>query len=139
MTVGGHRRSFPTRWADNDVYGHLNNTIYYAAMDSTINSWMIDNGLLDIEAGAVLGVCAASSCRFAASASFPDVLSLELSVGRLGNTSVTWTLAISRERDGLALATGEFVHVFVDRKTRRPVPIPANLRATIVEQLEVAS
>jgi acyl-CoA thioester hydrolase len=139
MTVGGYRSSFPTRWADNDVYGHLNNTIYYAAMDSTINSWMIENGLLDIENGAVLGVCAASSCRFAASASFPDALALDLIVSRLGTTSVTWTFAISRVRDGLALANGEFVHVFVDRETRRPVQIPANLRAAIVEQLEVSA
>ena len=132
-----YSRVFPTRWNDNDVYGHINNTIHYAAMDTTINTWLIAEGGLDIEAGDVMGVCASSSCTYLASAAFPDAMVVDLSVARLGTTSVTWQLAISRERDGLQLATGQFVHVFVARDTLRPVPIPERIRAAVESTLEV--
>ena len=132
-----YSRVFPTRWNDNDVYGHINNTIHYAAMDTTINTWLIAEGGLDIEAGDVMGVCASSSCTYLASAAFPDSMVVDLAVARLGSTSVTWRLAISRERDGLALATGQFVHVFVARDTLRPVPIPERIRAAVESTLEV--
>lgn len=134
----GYRRSFPTRWNDNDVYGHVNNTVYYAAMDTTINTWLIEQGGLDIEKGDSIGVCASSSCSYAQSASFPDALAVDLSVARLGSSSITWTLRIAREHDDLELATGEFVHVFVGRESRRPVAIPTALRSAVEAQLEVA-
>ncbi|MCU1422575.1 MAG: acyl-CoA thioesterase [Microbacteriaceae bacterium] len=132
-----HRQVFPTRWNDNDVYGHINNTIHYAAMDTTINTWMIAEGGLDIEAGDVMAVCASSSCTYLASAAFPDAMVVDLSVARLGSTSITWQLAIFRERDGLQLATGQFVHVFVGRDSLRPVPIPERMRAAVESNLEV--
>ncbi len=136
--MSGYRRSFPTRWNDNDVYGHINNAVYYQAMDTTINNWLIEVGGLDIEHGDILGVCAGSGCQYRASASYPDSLALDLTVARLGTTSVTWTVRIAREQDDLELAIGEFVHVFIDREHRRPVALPVGLRDAITANLEVA-
>jgi acyl-CoA thioester hydrolase len=136
--MSGYRRSFPTRWNDNDVYGHVNNAVYYEAMDTTINSWLIAEGGLDIS-GEVIGLCVASNCSYSASGSFPDSLAVDLSVGRLGTTSITWRLRIARESDDEQLASGEFVHVFVDRATRRPTPMPHALRTAVETQLEVAA
>ncbi len=134
----GYRRSFPTRWNDNDVYGHVNNTVYYEAMDTTVNAWLISEAGMDPENSDTIGVVVTSTCTYAQSASYPDILALDLSVGRLGSTSVTWRLRISRDSDDTELATGEFVHVFVDRTTRRPVQLPDTLRSAITAQLEVA-
>lgn len=130
---------FATRWSDNDVYGHLNNTIYYAAMDTVINSWLIGSAGLDIEHGEAIALCVSSGCEFAASASFPEQLELGLRAARVGTTSVTWELGVLRAGSGTgpAIATGTFVHVFVDRATRRPVPIPAGIRAAIERELVV--
>ena len=130
-----YRQRFPSRWNDNDVYGHLNNTIYYAAMDTTINTWMIQRGGMDLAAGAVIGVCASSSCEYERSATFPDELEVELGTGRVGTTSVTWELRIRVTGEADPIATGRFVHVFVDRTTRRPVAIPVQLRAAIGRDL----
>ena len=129
-----HRAPFATRWNDNDVYGHLNNTVYYEAMDTTINVWLMSVGL-DPSAGEPIGVCVSSSCEFKASAAFPDALEVGLRVGRVGTSSVTWELGILR--DGEVMAEGRFVHVFVDDATRRPVPIPAQIRAAIERDLIV--
>jgi acyl-CoA thioester hydrolase len=126
-----HVQVVPTRWNDNDVYGHLNNTIYYAAMDTVINTWLIREGGFDIEHGDAIGVCVSSNCRYEASGAFPDALSLELSTSRVGTSSVTWHLVIRRESDAEQLATGEFVHVFVGRESRRPVPIPSAIREAL--------
>ena len=132
----GHTAPFATRWNDNDVYGHINTAVYYEAMDTTINRWLITSGHLDVTAGDSIGVCASSSCEYVASGSFPDVLTVGLRAGRLGATSVTWETAIAGP-DGELLATGRFVHVFVDRRTRRPAPISSGLRAAIEAQLVV--
>jgi acyl-CoA thioester hydrolase len=125
------RRSVSTRWNDNDMYGHLNNTVYYEAMDTVINTWMIEEAGLDPLAGEIAGYCVASSCEFRASAAFPDEIAVELGVGRIGTTSVSWTPRILLSRDDSTLATGAFTTVFVDPATRRPTPIPAALRARI--------
>ena len=130
-----HRAEFSTRWNDNDVYGHLNNTVYYEAMDTTINVWLMRSAGLDPSAGEPIGVCVSSSCEFRASASFPDRLEVGLRAGRVGATSVTWELGILR--DGEEIAQGRFVHVFVDDATRRPVPIPDRIRAAIERELVV--
>jgi acyl-CoA thioester hydrolase len=129
----GHVAPFPTRWSDNDVYGHLNNTIYYSAMDTTINVWLIRSAGFDPETADEIALCVSSSCEFAASASFPDTLEIGLRAGRVGTSSVTWELGVLRA--GEVLATGTFVHVFVDRATRRPVPIPAGIRTAIEREL----
>ncbi|BDZ50342.1 thioesterase [Frondihabitans sucicola] len=126
-----YRRVVPTRWNDNDMYGHLNNTVYYAAMDTVINTWMIEEAGLRPLVDDVLGYCVASSCSFSASASFPEEIAVELGVGRLGRTSVTWRPRIVRASDDAELATGEFVTVFVDGESHRPVPIPAGTRLAL--------
>lgn len=131
MTTTPYRRAVPTRWNDNDMYGHLNNTVYYAAMDTVINTWMIEEAGLRPLADDVLGFCVASSCTFIASASFPEEIAVELGVGRLGRTSVTWRPRILRSSDSSELATGEFVTVFVDSEDRRPTPIPDGVRRAL--------
>ena len=131
----GHVAPFPTRWSDNDSYGHLNNTIYYSAMDTTINVWLIEAAGFDPASSAAIALCVSSSCEFQASASFPEPLELGLRASRLGTSSVTWELGVLRPVSHDLVATGTFVHVFVDRTTRRPVPIPAAIRAAIAREL----
>lgn len=123
---------FATRWNDNDQYGHINNTVYYQAMDTAVNTWMMREGGLDPQGGAI-ALCAASSCEFHAPASFPDVLSVGIAVERLGTTSVTWRLGIMLGEE--QIATGRFVHVFVDAANRRPLPIPPSIRAAVESRL----
>jgi acyl-CoA thioester hydrolase len=130
-----HIAPFPTRWSDNDVYGHLNNTIYYSAMDTTINVWLIESAGFDPARSSAIALCVSSSCEFHASASFPEPLELGLRAGRVGTSSVNWELAVLRSGTHELLATGSFVHVFVDGATRRPVPIPAEIRAAIDRDL----
>ena len=125
-----HVLAIPTRWADNDVYGHVNNVEYYAFFDTVINAWLIREGGLDIHAGAVIGLCAESHCRFHAALEFPARIECGVRVIRLGRTSVRYGLALFGE-DGALAATGWFVHVFVDRGTRRPAELPAALRASL--------
>lgn len=128
----GHfaRVPFTTRWSDNDQYGHLNNTVYYQAMDTAVNAWMIAEGGLDPQ-GDAIALCAASSCEFHAPAAFPDALEVGIGIERLGTTSVSWALGILREGTDEQIATGRFVHVFVDAATRRPTPVPASIRSAI--------
>ncbi|MGN6444371.1 acyl-CoA thioesterase [Amnibacterium sp.] len=130
------RRPFPTRWHDNDVFGHVNNTIYYAAMDTTVTSWLLGQaGYGMTEAQGDPAVVIASSCRYFASGAFPDTLVVGLRADRVGTTSVSWGLGIFRESDEELLATGTFVHVFVDRETRRPIPVPSPIRDRVVAEL----
>jgi acyl-CoA thioester hydrolase len=126
-----------TRWKDNDVYGHVNNVEYYSFFDSAINTTLIRDGGLDIERGAVIGVCAESRCRYHASVSFPGTVRCGVRVDRLGRSSVTYGLGLFGEEDRL-VAEGSFVHVFVDRDERRPTPIPDRLRSALAA-LVVAS
>jgi len=132
-----HRREFrhlhpiTTRWDDNDVYGHVNNVRYFAFFDTAINAWLIREGGLDVERGDVIGVCAESHCAYTAAIAFPDAVEVGLRTGRLGTSSVRYELAVFRGGDEESAATGWFVHVFVDRATRRPVAIPAPLRAAL--------
>ena len=129
------RVPFATRWNDNDQYGHLNNTVYYAAMDTAVNTWMISQASLDPQGGGPIALCVASSCEFSASASFPELLEVGIGIENLGTTSVTWDLTILREGGSDPIARGRFVHVFVDAATRRPTPVPASVRTTIERRL----
>jgi acyl-CoA thioester hydrolase len=131
------RRPFPTRWHDNDVFGHVNNTIYYAAMDTTVTSWLVTQAGHGLQDDAEPAVVIASSCRYFASGAFPDTFVVGLRAEKVGTTSVSWGLGIFREADGELLATGTFVHVFVDRDSRRPKPVPDALRARIAAELTV--
>jgi acyl-CoA thioester hydrolase len=121
----------PTRWMDNDIYGHVNNVVYYSYFDTVINQYLIEAGRLDIHRGAVIGIAVESQCRFHRSLEFPDVIDAGLRVGKLGNTSVRYEIGLFRCGDEPPAATGYFVHVFVDRKSRRPVPIPARMREAL--------
>jgi acyl-CoA thioester hydrolase len=134
----GWTRPFPTRWHDNDVFGHVNNTIYYAAMDTTVTSWLLGPGGHGIVEDDDPAVVVASSCRYFASGAFPDTFLVGLRADRVGTTSVSWGLGIFRESDGELLATGTFVHVFVDRDSRRPIPVPSGVRDRITADLAPA-
>jgi len=118
----------PTRWMDNDVYGHVNNVIYYSYFDTVVNKMLIAEGLLDIEHSPTIGLCIESHCTFAASLAFPEVVEAALRIGKLGNSSVRYEIALFREGNEAPAATGYFVHVFVDRTTRRPVPLDEKAR-----------
>jgi acyl-CoA thioester hydrolase len=126
-----HRLEIPTRWKDNDVYGHVNNVEYYSYFDTVINEYLIAAGGLDIHAGAAIGVCAESHCTFHAGVSFPEVVEAGLRVGKLGNSSVRYEIGLFRRGHDEPIATGWFVHVFVDRESRRPAGIPDSIRAAL--------
>ena len=125
-----HQAAIPTRWADNDVYGHVNNVEYYAFFDTVINAWLIREGGLDIHAGDVIGLCAESHCEFRAALAFPETVTAGLRVAHLGRSSVRYEIGLFGEGGGVA-ATGWFVHVFVERSSRRPAEIPAAVRAAL--------
>lgn len=133
-----HFVSTQTRWRDNDLYGHVNNIEYYSFFDTAINTYLIGFGDLDIHAGAQIGVCAESHCKFLAEFSFPETVECGLRVDHLGSSSVRYALGLFRAGQNEALAEGWFVHVFVDRATRRPSPLmPAMRDALKAIQMEV--
>jgi acyl-CoA thioester hydrolase len=121
-----HSSPIQTRWADNDVYGHINNVVYYAYFDTTINAWLAREGGFDVVQSPVIGLCVESQCRYVAPASYPDTLEAGLKVAHLGKSSVRYELGIFRG-DTLC-AFGHFVHVFVDREQRKPAEITGKLR-----------
>ena len=126
-----HTLAIPTRWMDNDIYGHVNNVVYYSYFDTVINAYLIEPGGLDIHGGAVVGVCAESSCRYRAAFAFPEPVEAGLRVGHLGRTSVRYEIGLFKAGQEQAAAQGHFVHVFVDRESRAPVPIPERIRAAL--------
>ena len=127
-----HFVAIPTRWMDNDIYGHVNNVVYYAYFDTAVNAHLIEAGHLDILAGASIGVVVETACRFHKSLTFPETIAAGLRVRRLGNASVVYEIALFRAGDGDAAATGRFVHVWVDRATRRPVTVPDAIRGALL-------
>jgi acyl-CoA thioester hydrolase len=130
-----HLLRLPTRWKDNDVYGHVNNVEYYSFFDTVINHWLIVEGGLDIHTGDVIGLCVESHCAYHAAISFPETIEAGLRVGRLTRSSARYEIGLFRAEAEPAIATGWFVHVFVDRAGRRPVEIPERLRSAL-QQLE---
>jgi acyl-CoA thioester hydrolase len=116
---------------DNDVYGHVNNALYYAFFDTAINEYLIAEGGLDITAGTVVAFAAESQCQYLRPLAFPGTIEIGLRVGRLGNSSVRYELAIFKQGETLAAAAGYFVHVFVDRQTQKPVTIPTQIRSAL--------
>ena len=126
-----HFLDIPTRWADNDAYGHVNNVVYYAWFDTVVNEYLIRAGVLDVAAGEVIGVVAETQCRYFLELSFPQTVSAGLRVARLGNSSVRYEIGIFGPQAQTAAAQGHFVHVYVDRATRRPAALPAPLRAAL--------
>jgi acyl-CoA thioester hydrolase len=126
-----HVLAVPTRWMDNDVYGHVNNVQYYSYFDTVINEYLIRAGGLDIHGGPVIGLCAESHCTFHAAIAFPDVVHAGLRVGELGRSSVRYEIGLFGGAADEPAATGWFVHVFVDRESRRPAAIPEDMRAAL--------
>lgn len=126
-----HFLTIPTRWMDNDTYGHVNNVVYYSYFDSLINEYLIREGGLDIHSGEVMGIAVETLCRFHRPLSFPETIDAGLRVGHLGNTSVRYDIGLFRQGEDKPAATGHFVHVFVDRERRKPTPIPPRLRASL--------
>jgi acyl-CoA thioester hydrolase len=126
-----HFQPITTRWHDNDIYGHVNNVTYYSFFDSAVNSYLIERGGLDIHEGSVVGFVVSSTCDYFASIAYPDLIEVGLRVGKLGNSSVQYELAVFRAGEEEACAAGRFVHVFVDRQSNQPVAIPAGLRQAL--------
>ncbi len=126
-------RPIGTRWMDNDQYGHVNNVVYYSYFDTAVNGFLMERGLLDPAGGNSIGLVVETGCQYFASAAFPNPLEAGLRVARLGNSSVRYEVGIFRVGRDEAIAEGHFVHVYVDRVTRRPTPLPAELRAALSE------
>ncbi len=126
-----HFADVQTRWADNDIYGHANNAIYYAYFDSVINRYLIEEGGLDIAAGSVIGLAVETGCLFHGSFSFPETIEAGVAVAHLGNSSVRYEVGLFRRGEEAARAEGHFVHVFVDRATQRPASMPQKIRAAL--------
>ena len=126
-----HFLTIPTRWMDNDVYGHVNNVNYYSYFDTVIGAYLIREASLDIHGGPVVGVCAESQCRFRTAFTFPDPVEAGLRVGHLGRRSVRYEIGLFKEGQDAAAAEGSFVHVFVERPAMTPVAIPESIRAAL--------
>jgi acyl-CoA thioester hydrolase len=123
-----HFLAMPTRWMDNDSYGHVNNVQYYSFFDTAVNQFLVARGVLDIHADQVVGLVVDTGCAYFSSISFPDMVHVGVRVAKLGNSSVRYELAIFRNDDETPAAAGHFVHVYVDRNSNRSVPIPATVR-----------
>ncbi|MBI1365693.1 MAG: acyl-CoA thioesterase [Alphaproteobacteria bacterium] len=128
-----YKRFLPvqTRWADNDIYGHVNNVAYYGYFDTIVNEYLIAAGALDIHNGDVIGLVVETGCRYFAPLAFPEKLEGALRVAKIGNSSVRYEIAIFRQGEEAPAAEGHFVHVYVDRATRRPVTLPAAFREAL--------
>jgi len=135
VSKGSKREAYPafqsitTRWMDNDVYGHVNNVVYYSFFDTAVNEMLVRRGLLDIAQSPVIGLVVETGCRYFSSLSFPDRVDAGVRIAKLGNSSVRYEVGLFANDDDTAAAEGHFVHVYVDRKTRRPCPIPEATRA----------
>jgi len=121
-------RTFATRWADNDAYGHVNNTVYYEWFDSAVNAWMVEHSMLDIALGDPIALVVETRCTYAAPLAFPEPVDVGLAVAELGRSSIRYRIGVFGAGSHSAAAEGELVHVVVDRATRRPTEIPAAWR-----------
>ena len=126
-------RTIPTRWADNDAYGHVNNVVFYAWFDTAVNAWLVEAGLLDIEQGNPIGLVVATRCSYFEALAFPPSAEVGIAVERLGTSSVTYWIGIFAEGSDIVAAQGEFTHVYVDRSTRQPAPLPTEWREKLEE------
>ena len=130
-----HLLAVPTRWIDNDVYGHVNNVVYYSYFDTVVNGYLISSGALDIEKSPVIGLVVETQCRYFKPITFPDAVHAGLRVARLGKSSVRYEIGIFRNDEETAAAQGHFVHVYVDRENRRPTTLPPVMREALEQVL----
>ncbi|MEO1920051.1 MAG: thioesterase family protein [Paracoccaceae bacterium] len=131
-------KQMTTRWRDNDVYGHMNNVVFYEYVDSAVNMWLMESASLDIPNGEIVGLVVETACTFYGPLGFPEPLDVGLRVSRIGNSSVTFEVGLFSTGAQSAAAEARFTHVYVNEKTRSPVPIPDRLRAAL-KQLVVIS
>jgi acyl-CoA thioester hydrolase len=124
-------RTITTRWMDNDHYGHVNNVVYYSYFDTAVNGWLIEASGCDVRDLPSIGIVAETSCRFLRELSFPDTVHAGLALERLGNSSVVYRIGLFRNDDEEPAALGRFVHVYVDAASRRPVPVPGEVRRAL--------
>ena len=134
-TAYRHFRAIPTRWMDNDVYGHVNNVVYYSYFDTVVNQYLMQQGVLDIERSTVIGLVVETQCNYFSPITFPDTVHAGLRVAKLGATSVRYEVGLFRNDDSLAAAQGHFVHVYVDRASRRPTALPEVMRKALAPLL----
>jgi acyl-CoA thioester hydrolase len=127
-------RPITSRWMDNDVYGHVNNVVYYSWFDTAVNAHLIEHNALDIHHGEVIGLVVETQCSYFAPLAFPQTIHAGIRVARLGTSSVRYEVGLFAEGADTCAARGHFVHVYVDRATRRPVPLPLALK-TVLETL----
>ena len=130
-----HYRVIGTRWMDNDVYGHVNNVVYYSYFDTVVNQYLIEKGALDIGSSPVIGLVVETACQYLRPVVFPDTIHAGLRVGKLGRSSVRYEIGIFRNDEPSAAAQGHFVHVYVDRVSMIPTPLPQDLRQALVPLL----
>lgn len=126
-----HTREITTRWMDNDAYGHVNNVVYYSFFDTVVNEWSIAQGLLDVERSPIIGLVVESGCQYFEPLTYPEKITAALRVGHVGNSSVRYEIGIFGGGRDRAAAQGHFVHVYVDRETRRPAPLPEAWRSAL--------
>ncbi len=126
-----HFLAIPTRWMDNDNYGHVNNVTYYSYFDTVVNEHLVRIGGLDIDNAPAIGLVVETSCRYFQPLSFPETVDAGMRVARIGNSSVNYEIALFRSENDTAAATGRFVHVWVERATLRPTAVPARIRAAL--------
>jgi len=124
-------RPITTRWMDNDAYGHVNNVVYYSWFDTAVNAHLIEQGVLDIEQGQTIGLVIETQCNYFAPLAFPQAVEAGLRVARIGQSSVRYEVGLFLAGEALTVAKGHFVHVYVDRATRRPAPLPAPLKKVL--------
>ncbi|MGE4612309.1 MAG: thioesterase family protein [Paracoccaceae bacterium] len=124
-------KQMTTRWRDNDVYGHMNNVVFYEYVDSAVNMWLMENASLDIPNGEIVGLVVETACTFHGPLKFPEPLDVGLRVSRIGNSSVTFEVGLFSDGARNAAAEARFTHVYVNEKTRKPVPLPDGLRAAL--------
>jgi acyl-CoA thioester hydrolase len=125
-----------TRWMDNDIYGHVNNVVYYSYFDSIANQYLIEKGGLDIHSAEIVGFVVASNCVYKSPVAYPELLEAGFRVNRLGNSSVEYAIGIFKKGEQITSAQGTFTHVFVDRKTDKSVAIPERIRAALEAVLD---
>ena len=128
-------RTISTRWMDNDAYGHVNNVVYYSWFDTVVNAHLIEAGVLDIHHGKTIGLVIETQCNYFASLAFPQTIEAGLRVGHLGNSSVRYEVGLFAQGEPMTAARGHFVHVYVDRETRRPVSLPPDLQSVLQQLL----
>ncbi len=128
-------RPLQTRWSDNDMYGHMNNVVHYELFDTAVNGWLIDLDLLKLADGELVGLVVETGCSYFSELQFPDKVTAGIRIGNIGNSSVRYEIALFANDEEIAAAQGHFVHVYVNRETRKPEPLPKLWRLCLEDYL----